>query len=73
MEKYRKDKDNNKWTNGKGIYLSCGTHINLKRDDEVVSGIVEYNEMWNGGYYLVLDDNKGSIPMFGAEIEAELI
>ena len=72
MKKYTKDTENGKWTDG-SIYLSCGMHINMKYHDEVVSGTIEYSEMWNGGYFLRLDDNKGSLPMFGSEIEAELI
>jgi len=71
LNKYSKDKESGKWTNC-SIYLSCGMHINMKYHDEVVSGTVEYSDMWNGGYYLVLDDHKGSLPMFGPEIEVEV-
>lgn len=71
MNKYCKNKENGKWTDG-NIYLSCGMHINMKYGEEVVSGTVEYSDMWSGGYFLVLDDDQGSLPMFGPEIEAEL-
>lgn len=72
MEKFRKD-ETGKWTNTAGVRLSCGDHVNYNYNGEMVSGTIEYSDMWNGGYYLVLDDDKGSLPMFGTEIEAGLI
>lgn len=71
MEIYKKD-ETNKWTNDNGVRLSCGNQVNYKYNGEVVSGTVQYSDMWNGGYYLVLDNDQGSLPMFGNEIEVEL-
>lgn len=71
MEIFRRD-SRNKWTTEKGIQLNCGNHINYKYNGKIVSGTVEYSEMWNGGYYLILDNNEGSLPMFGNEIQAEV-
>lgn len=71
MKKFRKDTETGKWTDGI-IYLSCGMHIDVKYHDEVVTGTIEYSDMWNGGNYLVLDDNQGSLPMFDPVIEGEL-
>ena len=68
MKSFCRDTESGKWTDG-DIYLSSGMHICMKYYGEVVTGTIEYSDMWDGGYYLVLDDNQGSLPMFGNEIE----
>lgn len=71
MEKWKKVEG--KWTNEKGAFLSCGDHIAMKYGDDVEEGTVEYSEMWSGGYYLVLDDGAGSLPMFGSVLYATIL
>lgn len=69
LKKYSRDKVSGKWVDSTGVFLSCGNHVCMKYHGEVVCGTIEYDEMWNGGYYLVLDNGEGSLPMFGPEIE----
>jgi len=71
MEKWQKVEG--KWTNMEGAFLSSGVHIAMKYGSDIEKGTVQFDAMWNGGYYLVLDDGAGKLPMFGDTLYAEIV
>ena len=73
MKKWLRDKDNGKWKDDSGAFLSCGVHIAMKYGADIEKGTIQYDELWNGGYYLVLDEGAGKLPMFGDTLYAEIV
>lgn len=47
--------------------LTCGTTIKIELEDELISARVEHSINWSKGYYLILEDNRGSIPLFNVK------
>lgn len=46
------------------LFLSCGTKVKFKLDDEEKIGTIEYSNFISRGYYISLNEGKSYIPLF---------
>lgn len=45
-------------------YLSCGTKVKFKLDEEEKTGTIEYSNFISRGYFISIDGFKNYIPLF---------